>query len=176
MCSSVRERAIANKRGELDNANRPQRPNLSEADQAQIEGYLDEMLSLLPVLGIDAFEEPQTTSRDRRIYHWCGRGWEATGYETSSGFAVRGGSIARKDTVPSMQEHVPSDYNKRQRLIADGVLAEGDDGYRFTVDHEFSSPSQAAAGCAGCSSNGRVDWKDDKGVSLKEHQEREVNA
>ncbi len=27
----------------------------SEADEAEIAGYLDEMLSLLPVLGVDAF-------------------------------------------------------------------------------------------------------------------------
>jgi len=170
------ELATTNKRCRLDNANTPNRPGLSEADEAQVEGYLDEMLSLLPVLGIDAFERAEATSTDRRVYSWRGKGWNANGYETSSGFAVRAGSLARSTTVPSMMEHVPSDYNKRQQLITDGVLAKEDNGYRFTVDHVFTSPSQAAAVCAGRSANGRVNWKDDKGVTLKEHQEREAKA
>ena len=170
------ELATANKRCRLENSAVPNRPGLSEAEEAEIAGYLDELLSLLPVLGLDAFERPEAASAGHRPYYWRGKGWEATGYETSNGFAVRKGSLARGTTVPSMAKHVPSDYNKRQQLIDAGVLAEDGKGYRFTVDHVFSSPSQAAAVCAGRSPNGRVDWKDADGVSLKEHQEREANA
>jgi len=168
------ELAHINKRCKLDNANTPQRPGMSESDQAQVEGYLDEMLSLLPVLGIHAFESANAAATGQRIYHLRGKGWDATGYATSSGFAVRKESLARRDHVPSMPEHVPSDFNKRQQLILDGVLEATSDGYRFTVDHHFSSPSQAASVCKGSSSNGRVEWKDSKGISLKEHQEREA--
>lgn len=170
------ELAAATKRCVLTNDKVPSRPSLSESDEAEIKAYLDEMLSLLPVLGVHAFERVSSASASRRTYHFRGGGWNATGYETSSGFAVRAGSIARLTTVPSMQQHGPSEYNKRQHLIADGVLEEGDAGYRFTVDHEFSSPSQAAAVCAGRTANGRIEWKDDKGVTLREHQEREAEA
>lgn len=170
------ELAAANKRCRLENATTPKRPGLSEADEAQINGYLDELLSLLPVLGIDAFEQAEATSTDRRIYFWRGGGWDATGYETSNGFAVRAGSLARSTTVPSMKEHVPSDFNKRRQLITDGVLVEEKNGYRFSVDHVFNSPSQAAAVCAGRSANGRVNWKDAKGMTLKEHQQQEAKA
>ena len=38
-------------RSKLQNTNKPRLPGLSEADQAEMEGYLDELLSLLPVLG-----------------------------------------------------------------------------------------------------------------------------
>ena len=92
------ELAARNKRCHLVNANVPQCPNLSEADRAQVEGYLDEVLSLLPVLGINAFESTAETAVDRRVYRFRGKGWDATGYETSSGFAVKAGSLCRKTT------------------------------------------------------------------------------
>lgn len=168
------ELAMTHKRCKLDNEDTPQRPNLSEADLASIEGYLDEMLSLLPVLGVDAFESVGTSSSGQCTYFCRGAGWDATGYETSTGFAVKAGGLVRSTTVPSMQEHVPYFYKKRQRLIADGILVKGADGFRFAVDHMFSSPSQAASVCAGRSSNGRTEWKDAEGVTLKEHQEREA--
>lgn len=168
--------AMEIKRCRLDNVNVPNLPSLSEPDEAQVAGYLDELLSLLPVLGIDAFETAEAASTGRRHFYWKGKGWSATGYVTSSGFAVAAGSIARKSTVPSMQEHVPSDYNKRQQLIKDGILVQDAQGYKFTVDHVFSSPSQAAAVCAGRSANGRVDWKDKDGVTLKTHQMKEAET
>lgn len=166
------ELANEKKRCRLDNGNVPNRPGLSESDQAQIEGYLDEMLSLLPVLGINAFESAKAASPGMRIYHLKGNGWDATGFETSGGFAVREGSIARLKTVPSMRNYLKT----RDRLIADGVLAKVEKGYRFTVDHEFSSPSQAAAVITGRNTNGRKEWKDSKSVSLKEHQKQEAKS
>lgn len=170
------ELAAEYKRCRLDNANTPQRPTLSEADQAQVEGYLDEVLSLLPVLGVHAFEPTRAPSGVHRIYHWKGTELSARGYETNSGFVVMKGSQARKSVVPSMEKHVPSDYRNRQSLIAEGILEDEGEHYRFSVDREFSSPSQAASCCAGRSSNGRVDWKDDGGLTLKEHQQREADA
>lgn len=68
------EKARAAKRCKLDNGNFPQRPGLSESDEAEIEGYLEEMLPLLPVLGIHAFEQLRTPSPDLRIYFSRGSG------------------------------------------------------------------------------------------------------
>jgi len=170
------ELATAAKRCRLDNGNIPKRPGLSEADEAQIEGYLEEMLSLLPVLGIHVFATAQTTSTSDRVYYWKGSGWNATGYVTSTGFMVKAGSIARGAPVPSMEKHIPRDFQRRQQLIHDGILVVADNGYRFAIDYEFSSPSLAATICAGRSANGRTEWKDAKGITLKEHQEKEAQA
>lgn len=170
------ELATTAKRCRLDNGNVPKRPGLSEADEAQIAGYLDEMLSLLPVLGIHVFAAAQVCGTADRLYYWSGSGWNATGSVTSTGFMVKTGSEARGTTVPSMEKHVPSDFRKRQQLISDGILVAEGDGYRFAIDYEFSSPSQAAAVCAGRSANGRVEWKDAKGITLKEHQEKEAQS
>ncbi len=57
--SRLLELARENKRWQLDNSNVPPQSGLSEADEAEAEGYLDEMLSVLPVLGIDAFQKGQ---------------------------------------------------------------------------------------------------------------------
>lgn len=170
------ELAKGQKRCQLDNSNTPNLPGMSESDEAQIAGYLDEMLSLLPVIGVDAFEIVREANLERVQFYLKGKEWLATGYPTNSGFAVEAGSLARGDNVPSMPEHVPSDFKKREQLIADEVLLFEDGRYRFSVEYEFSSPSVAAAVCKGSSSNGRTDWKDVNGKSLKAYQEEEAKS
>jgi hypothetical protein len=75
-----------------------------------------------------------------------------------------------------MQQHVLGMYEIRQDLIANGVLLPVEpnptEGYRFTQDFVFSSPSTAAAVVLGRSANGRVEWKDAAGTTLRERQEK----
>ena len=78
------------------------------------------------------------------------------------------------DAVPSMAQHVRGMYDVRQALIANGVLALEAGLYRFTQDFSFSSPSTAAAVVLGRSANGRIEWKDAKGRTLKELQEAQL--
>ena len=75
-----------------------------------------------------------------------------------------------------MQQHVRGMYDKRQELIGNGVLARAGDIYQFTQDFPFSSPSTAAAVVLGRSANGRIEWKDSKGRTLKELQALEAQA
>ena len=168
------ERASKLKRCQLDNANNPQRPGLSEADEAEVAGYLDEMLSLLPVLGIDAFEKTEAPTTDQRIYYLKGKECKGTGFETNNGFAVASGSLARSSIVPSLVGHRFAEV--REQLIKDGVIVATEGKLKFSADHEFPSPSQAAAVLMGRNANGRTEWKDADGVSLKEHQEREAEV
>ena len=167
------EIAEANKRYKLDNDKTPQKPDLTEVHQAKVEGYLAEMLSLLPVIGIQAFEKVGATTSHPRIYQCSGKDWNASGYETNYGFSVRKGSSARMTVLPSMP---PSIELLRQELIDNGVLVDQTSSLSFSRDHQFNSPSQAAALVAGCAANGREAWKDKKGITLKEHQQREVNT
>ena len=103
-----------------------------------------------------------------------GKGVLATGYEASQGFVVKAGSQAVAEAVPSMAQHVRGMYDLRQELMGNGVLALDAGLYRFTQDYSFSSPSTAAAVVLGRSANGRIEWKDAQGRSLKELQEAEV--
>ncbi|MCC6781754.1 MAG: GIY-YIG nuclease family protein [Planctomycetes bacterium] len=170
------EQATAAKRCKLDNANAPRRPALAESDQAEVDGYLDELLSLLPVLGVHAFAQPRAGEAGRRVLVFKGKGWDAQGYETESGFVVLAGSLARATPVPSMKQHVPSDHARRQKLIDDRVLIQEGDAHRFSIDTVFTSPSAASTVCAGMNTNGRTSWKDKDGVTLKALQEREAEA
>ncbi len=158
-------------RAKLQNAVKSHPPSLSEADQAEMDGYLDELLSLLPVLGVPFFERDETPSGDRKIYRVMGPGCKATGFETNTGFTVQKGSLAREATVPSMKAKARGYYRQRQELIDGRVLEKQSDGYRFTKDWLFGSPSAAASVCLGRAANGLVEWKDESGITLKANLE-----
>lgn len=167
--------ARAAKRVPLENGNFPSEPSLSEADRADMLVFLDHMLGMLPVLGVHAFESaPAVAAKASPVLSCKGKGVLASGYEASQGFVVKAGSQAVAESVPSMQQHVRGMYDVRQELIANGVLTMADGLYRFSQDYSFSSPSTAAAVVLGRSANGRIEWKDAQGRTLKELQEAEA--
>ena len=161
------------KRSRLENSNVPRQPGLAEPDREEMEGYLDELLSLLPVLGVAFFEEREAPVEGLKIYSLKMKGCSAKGFETNTGFTVLRRSLARAKTLDSMKQRVPSYYRQRRELIGDGVLVLDKDsqGYRFTRDWSFTSPSAAAAICYGGSANGLTAWKDDSGNTLKANRE-----
>ena len=53
------KRATEAKRCHLDNGNAPQEPGLSEAEKADTQGFLKEILQILPLVGLRAFEYPK---------------------------------------------------------------------------------------------------------------------
>jgi hypothetical protein len=73
-----------------------------------------------------------------------------------------------------MQQHVRGMFDLRQELIGNGVLVAEGSGYRFSQDYVFTSPSTAAAVVLGRSANGRIEWKDGQGRTLKELQAQEL--
>ncbi|MFA5167316.1 MAG: GIY-YIG nuclease family protein [Candidatus Omnitrophota bacterium] len=170
--------ANAAKRMSLDNGNKPSEPTLSEADRAYMEGFLDNILGILPVLGIHAFEKsPLIATRGEIPVLTChGRGVTATGHDTPQGFVVQAGSFAAADPVESLQKHFPSTCELRADLLKNGVLILENNTLRFTQDYTFSSPSLASSVVLGRSSNGRTDWKDSAGRTLKEIQQAQADA
>ena len=170
------ELAKACGRAKVQNKVKSHPPKLSEADRAEMDGYLDELLSLFPVLGVPFFERDEALFEDRKVYHAKGKGCKARGIETNTGFMVLKGSLAREPTVPSMKGKTPGYYQQRQDLIDDEVLDKQADGYRFTNDWIFSSPSAAAAICLGRAANGLTEWKDESGSTLKANREKATKA
>jgi hypothetical protein len=167
--------AKAAKRLPLDNGNQPTEPSLSEADRADMQVFLENMLGMLPVLGIHAFEQAAPVAATAKSLLTCkGKGVVAHGYEASQGFVVKASSQAVGEAVPSMQQHVRGMYDLRQELIGNGVLARDGDHFLLSQDYVFSSPSTAAAVVLGRSANGRIEWKDAKGRTLKDLQAMEL--
>ena len=169
--SRLVELAVDAKRYDLDNSNVPKRPSLSEADIADAEAFLAEILLCLPVLGLDAFTWRRDSPADERELYLNGKDADGCGYETPSGFVVRAGARARVEEAPSIKS---SEQLTRARLLSQGVLEVAGDRYELVQDFEFSSPSLAASVLLGRSSNGRVEWKDAAGRTLKAIQEAEI--
>lgn len=156
------------KRCTLLNGNVPQVPPLSEADIAEVNGFLRNILQLLGVLGHRYFERPSEPEITQIAYLLTRKGLEARGYESASGFVVREGSGAVSEETNSIPSHV---RDLRAALVTKLVLVPDDTRLRFAQDYEFSSPSQAADVIVGGSVNGRTDWKTSDGRSLAEVQE-----
>lgn len=171
--SQLIQRAKDAKRMRLENIKSENEPTLSEADRADMLVFLDHMLSMLPVLGVSAFELTRTTdtSTSNTTQLSCiGKGLKAQGYESNQGFVVKTNSQASVEITSSMQQQMHGIVDLRQDLIANEVLQRLGDSYVFKQDYSFSSPSTAAAIILGRSANGRTEWKDETGRTLKEIQ------
>lgn len=166
--SRLIEMAKASKRSVLDNGNSPNRPTLSEADVADAEGFLAEMLLCFPVLGLTVFSGSPSAPKAARVLRIKAKGIEAKGSETPEGFLVRSGSGVAKSESASCHTYL---RDLRAALLNNGVLKPVGDNYVFTQDYAFNSPSTAAGVVQGRSANGRVDWKTEDGITLKELQE-----
>ena len=161
------------KRCELDNGNVPRLPALSEADRADAESFLADVLLCLPVVGLNVFEKSAARGAKSRDLYLKARGVEGRGADGADGFTVRAGSTAAKTETASIQPWLTA---LRKTLVASGVLADAGEVFRLTQDYSFASPSTAAAVLLGRNENGRIAWKDAKGRTLKEIQEAEVSA
>jgi len=163
--------AMSSGRSEVENATVPKIPSLSEADTAEVEGFLDEMLVIYPVLGLSAFEsirDEHSSAGKGATLHLKGPCTDASGSEVADGFVVLEGSRGRLSTVPSLN---PSILNLRDDLKHEGVLEESGDCIILQKDFVFSSPSTAAAVFLGRTANGRSEWRTKDGISLGKVQD-----
>jgi hypothetical protein len=56
------QRAVSADRSHLENGTEPQAPQLSEAEKADTQAFLREMLQILPLVGLNAFEIPKAVA------------------------------------------------------------------------------------------------------------------
>jgi Domain of unknown function (DUF4357) len=157
-------------RFELMNGNTPNKPAISEMEQAVMTEFFHNLQLLVGALGYKIFEplvNPTATDSDE-YQITAARGAKARAILVSDGMVVLNGSAAASSEVPSTPESISK---LRQILIADGVLVQQNGNLIFTRDHLFSSPSAAAGAVLGRSANGWIEWKDSAGHSLKENEE-----
>ena len=91
------------------------------------------------------------------------------------GFVVYAGANARSATVDSIPSWALS---LRQALINSGALVPDESGERLVLqaDHEFKSPSAAAAVLLGRSAAGPLEWKNSAGSPLRQLRERAIES
>jgi hypothetical protein len=178
--SRLVELATRAKRSVLDNGNAPAPPSLSESDEAMAEGFLDDVLLCLPILGYSLFETgASAVARDAdATLYLSAKGIEGRGQETAAGFVVFAGSTAVGDDrlVPSVLNRFTYVKDLRDELVRQGVMSPKGDGFVFTQDYLFTAPSTAATALLGRTANGRIEWKTATGRTLKELQEAEATA
>jgi hypothetical protein len=140
----------------------PAPPSLSEAEEAFAEGFLDDILLCLPILGYALFETAETATAGTAAsdsggvtLHLRAKGIEATGNDTPAGFIVRAGSKAVRD----------------DKMVRQNVLVPDGECLRLIQDYLFASPSLAAGVMLGRPANGRVEWKTPDGRTLKDIQD-----
>lgn len=158
--------ALANdaKRCELDNANTPKLPALSEVDAVDTEGFLEDLLLCLPVVGVNFFEQAKAGRRKGPKLFIKAKGITASGVDSPEGFVVFSGSQAAREEAKSIQQFLK---DLRRTLIEKGVMIDEGGSYKFIQNYVFNSPSTASGVVLGRSSNGRTEWKNDKGRTLK---------
>ncbi len=78
------------------------------------------------------------------------------------------GAIGRREKMVML----PGYEHLRDRLVQEGILIEDGEHTRLTKSHLFDSPSAAASVLSGGSKNGRTEWRDGTGRTLKQLQEQ----
>lgn len=162
-------------RFELENA-QASGSHLPESDAADMDVFFFRMEQLLPILGQEFLKpvvknEAKVSESDLLFCEI--KGLKAVGRQTDNGFVVLTGSEAVIADRPSTQKYQYA-ANLRATLRSEGIVENKNDRLLFVSDYEFSSPSAAAAVIHGGQVNGLTSWKDAKGVTLKEKEEKGI--
>ncbi|MBL0951863.1 MAG: GIY-YIG nuclease family protein [Pseudomonas sp.] len=171
----------------LSNGTAHEYAGLPESDRADMAFFLDQIRTVLPVLGFEFLRElskppapvmaesvPIIERSPRFRLDIPKFGVTAYAQEIGGEFFVLKGSRTRKQWIG-----VDGGYQGLfQQLAADGVLiADGAEHLAFKDDYAFASPSAAAAVVSGRSANGRVVWSvDGTGQTYAAWQDQQLSA
>ena len=158
----------ANKK--LQNSTNPTLPSLSEAAQANMESFIDQLLMILPAIRVDLFtskakpDKPTSTQNkeDEKtpVFELTLKkeGIKATAILEDGEFVVQKGSLARAEYVGDRSEK--SYYWKHHdKLVQQGILQDHGRNKIFVQSYAFSSTSAAGAVCNGRTTAGPLAWK-----------------
>ena len=165
--SRLLELAKSAKQCRLDNTQTSLAPTLSEAETADVESFLLDMLSIFPLLGLGVFERTHASPSNKKYFNIRSKGIEAKGYEHAKGFVVTAGSGMVTEETNSIHAYLSA---LRKDLVEQSVVELKDGKFVFLDNYTFASPSTAAGVLQGRAANGREDWKLDDGTTLKETQ------
>lgn len=160
----------------VKNGNDPNPGNVTEEKESELDEIVENTLMIIGTLGYRVFvpmtkKVSQDLTDNHSTYLYLKRKTkksnkviEATCERTTEGFVVLEGSQVEIMDSPSLPASLKE---MRQNLIASQVIQDG----VLKEKQLFSSPSYAAAFLLGMQTNGRTDWKDQDGRTLKELEE-----
>ena len=160
----------------VKNGNDPNPGNVTEEKESELDEIVENTLMIIGTLGYRVFvpmtkEVSQDLTDNHSTYLYLKRKTkksnkviEATCERTTEGFVVLEGSQVEIMDSPNLPASLKE---MRQNLIASQVIQDG----VLKEKQLFSSPSYAAAFLLGMQTNGRTDWKDQDGRTLKELEE-----
>ncbi len=114
------DRAKRAKRSKLDTKTEPQPPNLSEAERADTSAFLNEIIQILPLIGLRAFERPRpvavSPSNDGKlkiytiVFSAKQEGFERVFLGENCWYAIRisGGMLGKIKYIAAYQSHPQS--------------------------------------------------------------------
>jgi Domain of unknown function (DUF4357) len=165
-------KAFEAERFKLENSSIPTKSYVSEPMEADLKDHFDTIRILTGALGFPLFDKiqrPQTSD----ILTCKGRKANALGEYTEDGMVVFAGSTSNRQESATIHKFM---IGIRQELLKDGILEVVDnETLRFTKNHVFPSPSQAAAIVLARSANGWLEWKYPDGRTLDEVKRKAVN-
>lgn len=166
-------------RTELDNLNTPPKPSLSEAAIANMEGFIDYLMMVLPAIRVDTFVErvrkasvqsdvdAQPNAVAQFLLDYPSQGLKAKAILKDGEFVVLAGSQARLKWQG--HEGTAVTYEKlHHELIQAGVLKPENGHSVFVENCAFTSPSAAAAVIYGRSASGPISWKTPNGQLFRD--------
>lgn len=159
-------------RYEILNGNTPKQSPLSEGDEIKASYFFDHLKTICSVLGYKVFdsfiEENEISDNSENDLFVIKRGEaDARMRITDEGFVVLKGSKTSSSFTNKTTECFKGTGKK---MRDEGIIVNN----TFVRDYLFKSCSGAAVIVLGHNSNGRTEWKNSKGKSIKELEEEKM--
>ncbi|MEW4354604.1 GIY-YIG nuclease family protein [Streptococcus pneumoniae] len=167
----------------VKNGNEPNAGHVTEEKQAELDEIIEYTTMIIGTLGYKLFvpiiqQEAvsyEKESKDEQLLYLkrktkkSKREIKASCRRTAEGFVVLKGSMMDVINAPHLSQSVQElrEELSNKGLIQDGILQQ---------NQLFNSASTAAMFVLGMSANGRTEWKNQIGLSLKEIEEQEMNG
>ncbi|MFN8254931.1 MAG: GIY-YIG nuclease family protein [Bacteroidales bacterium] len=161
-------------RFELINTQKPTQSSISESDEAEMEEFLSNILTLVSTLGYNAFEpirqveKKEVSVKEEDLFYISAvRGASGIGKTTSEGFVV----FENSQVADPVTNSYPKTMQKlRDILISEGVIVKEQHKMIIKKDYLFTSSSTAAMIIMGRSANGLTEWKMKTGKTLQDYE------
>lgn len=170
-------------RATVDNKNHPEPSSLPQVDRDVMEGFLEHLQLLLPVLGLNFILPPPRhykhqqetyvppTSPDSPEFSFSTTR-QGTRIEVEARAQIINGEFVVLQGSTALPRIEGGYADLKRQLMRNGSLIQDNKVFQFTRDVPFNSPSAAAAVIRGQNTNGRTYWKLNNGMTYGDWEKK----